>query len=313
MARSTANLQTYRRRYAAAFLSPMVVALLLIVAWPLLRSTWFSFTDASLADLDAARWVGLSNYFSTISLSRGRTAYVGLLVDPVWWSAVWNTAVFAVSSVAIQTVLGVAVALVLNARFPLRGLVRAAVLIPWAIPTIVSAKMWDWMLNDQLGIVNDLALRLGLLAEKVAWTSDVDTAMLAVILVDSWKNTPFVALLALAALQMIPGDIYEAAKIDGVHPVKVFFRITLPLIRIPLMVAVLFRMLDALRSFDLQYILTPANPNTKTMSVLARENLFEFDKFAYGSAQATLLFLIIVVFTALYLTIFRVRLVNKPE
>jgi trehalose/maltose transport system permease protein len=186
--------------------------------------------------------------------------------------------------------------------------VRAAILIPWAIPTIVSAKMWQWMLNDQFGIINDILLNLGLISTKIAWTASADTAMLAVLIVDIWKTTPFMALLILAGLQMVPNDIYEAAKLDGVSPLKVFWKVTLPLIRPALMVAVIFRGLDALRVFDLIYVLTPNNVQTKSMSVFARENLFEFDKFAYGSAASTLLFVILVLLTVLYLWLGRVNL-----
>ena len=148
----------------------------------------------------------------------------GSLVDPAWWNAVWNTFRFAIISVTLETVLGMMVALVLNAEFSGRGIVRAAILIPWAIPTIVSAKMWAWMLNDQFGMINDMLLSLGLIDHKIAWTANADTAMFAVLIVDIWKTTPFMALLILAGLQMIPRDIYEAAKIDGVHPVKVFWQ-----------------------------------------------------------------------------------------
>ncbi|WDR04135.1 sugar ABC transporter permease [Devosia algicola] len=297
------------QRVAAArwFLIPMLVALAIVAGWPLLRSIYFSFTDASLTDLYNAKFVGFKNYISWTTLKSGRTIYSGLLVDPVWWNAVWNTLRFAVVSVFFEAVLGMIVALVLNAEFKGRSIVRAAILIPWAIPTIVSAKMWAWMLNDQFGILNDLGLRLGLLSEKVAWTAQPDTAMTAVLIVDVWKTTPFMALLVLAGLQMIPKDIYEAAEIDGVHPVKQFFRITLPLVRPALMVAIIFRLLDAMRIFDLIYVLTPNSSATKTMSVVARENLFDFDKFAYGSAQSTLLFLIIAVMTALYIWLGRVR------
>ena len=130
----------------------------------------------------------------------------------------------------------------------------------------------------------------------------------AVLIVDIWKTTPFMALLILAGLQMVPRDIYEAARIDGVHPVKVFFRITLPLIRPALMVAIIFRMLDALRIFDLVYVLTPNSSATKTMSVISRENMIDFDKFAYGAAQSTLLFAIIAIFVSLYIWLGRVDL-----
>ena len=241
-----------RQRLAAArwFLLPMLAALCVVAGWPLLRSIYFSFTDASLTDLYGAEFIGFGNYLRWTTLASGKTVYRGLLVDGAWWNAVWNTLRFAFWSVSFEAVLGMIVALVLNAEFRGRGLVRAAILIPWAIPTIVSAKMWAWMLNDQFGILNDLGMRLGLLSQKVAWTASPDTAMQAVLLGDIWKTTPFMALLILAGLQMIPKDIYEAAELDGVHPVKQFFAITLPLVRPALMVAIIFRLLDALRIFD---------------------------------------------------------------
>ncbi|HEY9011725.1 MAG TPA: sugar ABC transporter permease [Devosia sp.] len=298
-----------KSRVAAAmwFLVPMLVALAIVAGWPLLRTIWFSFTNTSLSNLYGGDFVGFKNYLSWTTLKSGRTVFSGLLVDPAWWNAVWNTVRFAVLSVSLETVFGMIVALVLNAEFRGRGIVRAAILVPWAIPTIVSAKMWSWMLNDQFGILNDLFLRLGLISQKIAWTASTDTAMTAVLIVDIWKTTPFMALLILAGLQMIPKDVYEAAKIDGVHPVKVFFRVTLPLVRPALMVAVIFRLLDAMRIFDLIYVLTPNSAATKTMSVISRENLFDFDKFAYGSAQSTLLFLIIAAMTILYIWLGKVR------
>ncbi|RVP18450.1 sugar ABC transporter permease [Sinorhizobium meliloti] len=302
------DLQAQRVRSAWLFLAPTFLVLALVAGWPLIRTIYFSFTNASLTDLSGAEFVGFANYLSWITLKSGRTIYRGLLADPAWWNAVWNTLKFTVLSVSIETALGLIVALVLNAQFPGRGLVRAAILIPWAIPTIVSAKMWAWMLNDQFGILNDMLIGLGLIGEKIAWTASPDTAMIAVLIVDVWKTTPFMALLILAGLQMVPGDIYEAAKIDGVHPVRVFWRVTLPLIRPALMVAVIFRMLDALRIFDLIYVLTPNNAQTKTMSVMARENLFDFDKFAYGAAASTMLFLIIATITILYMWLGRLNL-----
>lgn len=302
------DLNAERIRSAWIFLAPTLMVLALVAGWPLIRTVYFSFTNASLTNLEGAEFVGFKNYLSWITLKSGRTVYNGLLADPAWWNAVWNTLKFSALSVTIETVLGLAVALVLNANFPGRGLVRAAILIPWAIPTIVSAKMWAWMLNDQFGILNDLLLGLGLISQKIAWTANPETAMVAVLIVDVWKTTPFMALLILAGLQMVPSDIYEAAKIDGVHPLKVFWRLTLPLIRPALMVAVIFRMLDALRIFDLIYVLTPNNAQTKTMSVLARENLFDFDKFAYGAAASTMLFLIIAAITVAYMWFGRVNL-----
>lgn len=307
------SLQQQRQRAAFWFLAPMLFALFCVAAWPLLRTIWFSLTDTSLNSLYDGKWIGFDNYLKVTTLASGKVLYRGTLVDPAWWNAVWNTVKFSFVSVAFETVLGLIVALVLNAEFKGRGFVRAAILIPWAIPTIVSAKMWAWMLNDQYGIINDMMLNLGLISSKVAWTANTDTAMFAVLIVDIWKTTPFMALLCLAGLQMVPRDIYEAAKIDGIHPVKVFFKITLPLIRPALMVAVIFRMLDALRVFDLIYVLTPNSAATKTMSVISRENLIDFDKFAYGSAQSTLLFAIIAVFVSLYIWIGKVDLSGEKS
>lgn len=301
------DLQSERLRSAWLFLAPTFLVLALVAGWPLVRTVWFSLTDASLTNLSGAQFVGLKNYISWITLSSGRTVYRGLLADPVFWGAAWNTVKFTIVSVSLETVLGLIVALVLNAEFRGRGFVRAAILIPWAIPTIVSARMWSWMLNDQFGILNDMMLSLGLISQKIAWTANPETAMTAVLIVDVWKTTPFMALLILAGLQMMPKDMYEAAKVDGIHPIKVFWRVTLPMIRPALMVAVIFRMLDAMRVFDLIYILTPNNAQTRTLSVLARENLFDFDKFAYGAAVSTMLFLIIASITIVYMWLGRVN------
>jgi trehalose/maltose transport system permease protein len=282
------------------FLSPMLLVLAAIAVWPLARTFWFGLTDASLADLENYGYVGFENF-----LVEDEGGWYGLLTDPQWWASVWNTVLFAVVSVTLETVLGVVIALVMNAAFPGRGLFRAAVLVPWAIPTVVSAKMWQWMLHDQFGVVNDALARLGLITTPIAWTADPHLALFSVIMVDVWKTTPFVALLVLAALQMLPRDCYEAAKVDGIHPVKVFFGVTLPLIKPALVVAVTFRLLDAFRVFDVVYVMTGNAETTMTMSVYARQQLVDFQDVGYGSAAATLLFMIIAVLTALYLVAVR--------
>lgn len=281
-----------RRRTVFLFLAPMLAVLVTVAAWPLVRTVYFGLTDASLNNLESAGWIGSRNYLDVIRLSSGRTFYSGLLADPAWWRAVLNTLRFAIISVFFETVFGLIIALVLSAEFRGRALVRAAVLLPWAIPTVVSAKMWAWMLNDQFGILNDLLIRLWIIDQPIAWTASPDTAFAAVLIVDIWKSTPFMALLILAGLQMLPSDIHEAARIDGAGPLKTFATITLPLLRPVLVVAILFRTLDALRIFDLIYVLTPSNERTRTMSVFVQENLFAFDKFGYGSAASTLLFLL---------------------
>jgi trehalose/maltose transport system permease protein len=281
----------------------MLLVLILVAGWPLARTIWFSFTDARLNSLSDYEFIGFENYLANYD-----GEWFGLLTDPAWWRAVWNTVWFTLVSVSIETVLGLAVALILNASFPGRGLIRAIVLIPWAIPTVVSARMWNWMLHDQFGVVNDLLLRPGLIATPIAWTANSDTALWAVVMVDVWKTTPFMALLILAGLQMLPGDIYEAARVDGINPVRVFFRVTLPLIRPALLVAVIFRALDALRVFDLVYVLTSNAEETASMSVYARQQLVDFQEVGLGSAASTLIFLIIALLTIVYLISSRVRL-----
>jgi trehalose/maltose transport system permease protein len=284
-----------RQRTTAAwlFVAPMVLVLAAVAGWPLLRTIWFAFTDANLSDLTVAQFVGIENF-----------SY--LLTDPDWWVAVRNTFVFTTVSVTIETILGLGIALALNAHFRGRGLLRAAVLIPWAIPTVVSAQMWSWMFNDVFGIINAILMGLGIIAQPIAWTGSPETALAAVIIVDVWKTTPFMALLLLAGLQMLPGEIYEAAKVDGVHPLKVFWKITLPLLKPALLVAVIFRALDALRIFDLIYVMTGNNQATMSMSVYARQQLVDFQDVGFGSAAATMLFAIIALTTAVYLVVARV-------
>ena len=287
------RLTRQRTRAAWLFVAPMLIVLLAVAGWPLARTIWFAFTDANLADLASAQWVGIDNF-----------SY--LLTDPDWWVAVRNTLVFTIVSITIETVLGLGIALALNAHFAGRGLLRAAVLIPWAIPTVVSAQMWSWMFNDVFGIINVVLQSLGLIAQPIAWTASPDTALAAVIIVDVWKTTPFMALLLLAGLQMLPTECYEAARVDGVHPLRVFWQVTLPLLRPALLVAVIFRALDAMRIFDLIYVMTGNNKSTMSMSVYARQQLVDFQDVGYGSAAATMLFAIIAVITAVYLVVARV-------
>jgi len=278
--------------WAWIFLAPTLIALLVVAGRPLFGTFWLSFTDASLLALDEAQFVGFSNYTT-------------VLTDPDWWTAVWNTVVFSVVSVGLETLFGLGIALVLNSTFPGRGLLRAAVLIPWAVPTVVSAKMWTWMFNDIYGVVNHILVLLGVLDQPVAWLANPSTTMAALIFVDVWKTTPFMALLILAGLQMVPKDVYEAAKLDCDSRLKTFFAITLPLIKPTISIAVIFRSLDALRIFDLVYVMAGTTKGTATMSVYARQRLMEFQEFGSGSAASVLIFLIIGFFTVGYLWLIR--------
>jgi trehalose/maltose transport system permease protein len=307
------SLLQQRQRAAFWFIAPMLLALFCVAAWPLLRTIWFSLTDTKLSDLYGGAWIGFDNYLSLRVLDSGRWIWRGTLVDPDWWNAVWNTVRFAFVSVFFETVLGLIVALVLNAEFKGRGLVRAAILIPWAIPTIVSAKMWAWMLNDQFGILNDIALNLGLISQKIAWTASVDTAMYAVLMVDVWKTTPFMALLILAgpadgaARHLRGGEAGRDQPGEGVlqdHPAAD-----------PPGAGRGDHLPDAGCAAHLRpvYVLTPNSAATKTMSVISRENMIDFDKFAYGAAQSTLLFAIIAIFVSLYIWLGKVDLSGEGQ
>ncbi|MCX7278940.1 MAG: sugar ABC transporter permease [Burkholderiales bacterium] len=307
----TSELTRERTRSAWIFLAPTLLVLALVAGWPLGRTIWFSFTDATLENIGESSYnmVGLQNYF-------GKYGVFNLEAVEGFWNTDWgmairNTFKFSIVSVVIETLLGIVFALVLNANFKGRSFVRAAVLVPWAIPTIVSAKMWAWIMHDQFGVMNAMLKGAGIIDHNIAWTADPDYALWSVMLVDVWKTTPFMALLTLAALQMLPTDCYEAAHVDGIHPVRVFFKVTLPLIWPALMVAVIFRLLDALRVFDIIYVMTSNSVDTISMSGFVRREIVDNNYVGYGSAASTVLFLIIAACTLLYLKLSRVDLGGK--
>ncbi|AOF94360.1 sugar ABC transporter permease [Sinorhizobium sp. RAC02] len=288
------GLNAMRARTAWLFLAPSLVVLFAVALWPLGRTFVFSFTDAFLTEPDIYDYVGFENYFT-------------LFEDPLWWQSVRNTLYFTVISVSIETVLGLAIALLLNAHISGRGLMRAVILIPWSIPVVVSARMWQWMLHDQFGILNHVLKLMGLIDNGIAWTANPDLVMPVIIAVDVWITTPFIVLLILAGLQMLPKTLYEAASIDGVPEWRQFTALTLPLLAPSIAVAVLFRLLDALRMFDLSFVLSSNSDDTKTVSIYAREVLVNFQDMGVGSAASAAIFLMIAVVTAVYVTVFRLN------
>lgn len=311
MSNPKSELTRERTRSAWIFLAPTLLVLLMVAGWPLGRTIWFSFTDASLETIGESSYqmVGLSNYFGEYGVFN--FGYADGFWKTDWGMAIGNTFKFSIVSVVLETLLGVIFALVLNAEFKGRAFVRAAVLVPWAIPTIVSAKMWAWIMHDQFGVMNAMLRSAGIIDHNIAWTADPSFALWSVVLVDVWKTTPFMALLVLAALQMLPRDCYEAAYVDGIHPVKVFFKVTLPLIWPALMVAVIFRLLDALRVFDIIYVMTSNSVDTISMSGFVRREIVDNNYVGYGSAASTVLFLIIAACTFIYLKAAKVDLGGK--
>ncbi|MFF3764224.1 carbohydrate ABC transporter permease [Streptomyces sp. NPDC001922] len=267
-------------RLAAVLISPTIAVLALVAGYPVLAALRESVFDKN-SGLDRSgfvrtgeRFVGLEHY---LALFRGEAG-------ERFWNAFTNTTFFTVTTVLIETVLGIVMALVMHQAVRGRALVRAGILVPWAIPTVVSALLWQWIFQAD-GAAN------ALLGEQVLWTTDGFQAAVAVIVADTWKTAPFVGLLVLAGLQLIPAEVHEAARVDGATAWQGFLRITLPLLRPVLLVAVLFRLLDALRMFDLPYVLIGARKDSvETLSMLAFDEAAN-TRYGPAAAYAVLLFL----------------------
>jgi trehalose/maltose transport system permease protein len=284
-----------RERLGWALTAPTVLIVLIVALYPVVRTFVLSFTNARLSGVRAVRFVGFDNY-------------IGLFSDPTFLHAIWNTTVFTVVSVFFEMILGLIIALTIHSNFIGRGMVRTAMLIPWAIPTVVSARMWAWMYNDVFGVINDLLVtRLGLLDHKIAWIADPYLSLPAIIAVDVWKTTPFMALLLLAGLQVIPEDVYEAAHVDGATKWQQFWSMTLPLLRPALMVALIFRTLDAFRVFDVIFVMKGTAPETISLSILARQTMIDLARLGEGAAIAVIIFIILMIFVIIYTRLVRVE------
>jgi multiple sugar transport system permease protein len=267
-------------RLAAVLLSPTLIVLALVVLYPILsalrESLYTSGTklDANGFIVKGSTFVGLDNY---TAIFKGDTGHR-------FWTAFYNTTFFTVTCVVLETVLGVAMALIMHKAFKGRSVVRASILVPWAIPTVVSALLWKWIFQAD-GVANNL------LGTQILWSTDGWQAKLSVIVADTWKTAPFIGLLVLAGLQTIPAEVYEAAKVDGASVLQTFRRITLPLVKPALLVAVLFRILDTLRIFDLPFVLVgPHKGSVETLSMLGYDEAFN-TRYGPAAAYATVLFL----------------------
>jgi trehalose/maltose transport system permease protein len=277
-----------RERLAWLFVAPAVITVAIVALYPLGRTLQLSFTDARMGLGRKTSGVGFDNY-----------RYI--LKDDVWWTSLKHTLIFTVASVGLETLLGIIIALTIHSNFKGRGLVRTSMLVPWAIPTVVSAQMWKFMYTDVYGIVPDFfGKKLGIMDPHTALLANSSTALFAVIAVDVWKTTPFMALLILAGLQIIPGDIYESSNIDGASKVRQFFDLTLPLLKPSLLVALVFRTMDAFRVFDLVYVMKGQAPDTMTVAVYAQNMLVGSQRLGRGSAAAVLIFVIIAIFAFIY-------------
>jgi trehalose/maltose transport system permease protein len=276
-----------QRRLAWYLIVPAVLVVFLVIGYPLIQVLVYSVLKYKLDGVTPPSFVGFGNYMF-------------ILTDPDFWLAVQNTLIFSVFSVTLECVLGLTVALVANSNFKGRSILRVAILIPWAIPTVVSSKIWAWMFNDIYGVVNVLLINFHLIPQKIAFLATPATALPVIIAVDVWKTTPFMALLLLAGLGLIPGDLYEAAAIDGASKIRQFFSLTLPLIMPTLLVALIFRTLDALRVFDIFYVMVGGQGNMATMAIYNQQWLVSFLDAGTGSAASVIILVIIMAFVVLY-------------
>lgn len=329
------SLEARQARLALILLLPTIAVLVIVAFYPLARTFTSSFTDEPFAQPDTpVNQVGLANYQRLLSfqlllfpeemalrdvlpepVNGARyqrvqnvdlfgTRYILVATDPDFIVSVFNTIIFTFFSVTLELSLGLVVAMVVNAHFRGRGVMRAIMLIPWAIPTAISTVLWRHMLGDNSsGAMNAILLQLGLIEQSQAWRASMP--LFSVVFVDVWKTIPFMSLLLLAGLQTISGDLYEAASVDGATPIQRFFRITLPLLMPTIVIALIFRTLDALRAFDVFQVLL--GRSTPSMAVYNYEKLVSSFQYGYASAVGVIIFILIFAFTVLYMSAFGVE------
>lgn len=329
------TLQSRQARLALWMLLPTIIVLILVAFYPLARTFTASFTDEPFAKPEQViNNVGLTNYqrlltFQIVPYPEGKrlsevlpqpvngirfqrlatfdvfgTRYILAATDPDFIQSIVNTVFFTIVSVFLELMLGLMVAMVVNTHFRGRGTMRAIMLIPWAIPTAISTVLWRHMLGDNTSSpINAILVGLGVIQNSQAWRANYPLA--SVIFVDVWKTIPFMALLLLAGLQTISGDLYEAASVDGATPIQQFFRITLPLLLPTITIALIFRTLDSLRAFDVFQVLL--GRSTPSMAVYNYEKLASSFQYGFASAIGVVIFIIIFVFTVLYMSAFHVE------
>jgi multiple sugar transport system permease protein len=274
------------RRLAWLLCAPAVIAMLIVTGYPIGYAVVLSLQKYDLRFPDEREFVGLSNYGDVLSSS-------------TWWSDVWNTTIITVGSVALELVLGMAIALVMHRAIFGRGPVRATILIPYGMVTVVAAFAWRYAFDPASGFVQGLPL----ISDSAAPLTERGGSLIVIILTEVWKTTPFMALLLLAGLALVPDELHEAAKVDGANAVQRFFRITLPLMKPAILVALLFRTLDAFRIFDTVFIQTAGANGTETVSILGYNVLINRVNLGLGSAVSVLIFLSVILIAAFFVKV----------
>jgi multiple sugar transport system permease protein len=276
------------RRFAAVMLVPALVVIAIVAAYPIGYAIWLSLNQYSVRVAGLSRFVGLDNY-------------VNALKSADFWHATFTTFLFTAISVSLELVIGLGMALCMHQAFKGRAILRTVVLVPWAILTVVTAITWRTIFEPDLGLAPVILGKLSLPGANTIWLGQNGYALAVMILADVWKTAPFMALLLLAGLQVIPEDVYEAAKVDGATTWQRFTRITLPLLKPAILVALIFRTLDALRIFDLPFVLTQGANGTTTLSILSYNQFSQDRLLGQGSALAVLTFLIVMTVSFVYI------------
>jgi trehalose/maltose transport system permease protein len=272
-------------RLAKLMVAPSMILIALVAAYPIIYAVWLSLHEYSVRQAGLSRWAG----------SLGLRNYQTALESSEWWAAFRHTLIFTVSSVTLELLIGLGMALAMHAAFRGQSLLRTTVLVPWAVLTVVTAVMWRTMFVSPYGFVNTI------LGTQTVWLGSEPQALIVIIIADVWKTAPFMALLILAGLQVIPGEVYEAAEVDGASTWQRFTRITLPLLTPAILVALIFRTLDALRIFDLPYVLTQGQNGTSTLSTIAQETFATNRIYGLGSAMAVLTFIVVMIVSFSYI------------
>jgi multiple sugar transport system permease protein len=264
----------YERPYFAYLLNtPALLAILLLTGYPILYSAWISLHKYSLKRPRVFEFVGIDNYRQ-------------ILESEEFWAALWITLQFTLLVVMLVVLLGLGIALLLNREFTGRGLVRTLILLPWAIPPVVNGLMWQWIYDSKVGALNGLLTSLGLITEYRGWLSSPLSALLGLAFADLWNAMPLAVILLLAALQRIPGELYDAARVDGGTPFQLFRHVTFPWLAQPLLIVLILQTLSAIRAFDIIYVLTAGGPGTATTTLTWKTFLTTFDSLDFGLGNA---------------------------
>lgn len=285
-----------RKRIGYLFLLPAILLVITLVLYPVIKTIYISFFEYRVQTMAlGTKFVGLENYKK-------------ILADEHFIESFKWTAEFTVISVTIELIIGMALALIMNKKIFGQGLIRTTVLIPWAIPTIVSGLMWAYMFG-QNGIINAKLYAFGIISQYIPWLTEEITAKTAIIIADVWKTTPYMSLLLLAGLQNVPKNLYEAASIDGAGKLQQFIRVTLPLIKPSMMVAILFRVVAALRIYDLIAAMTSGGPagTTESLSIYAISTYFTYGNIGYGAALSVAMLILSLIISLIFVNTLKTK------